>query len=41
MVGDLADRRLHPLDGGFVAFPQGSLAPEARAGSDRRHGREE
>ena len=24
-----------------MAFPQGSLAPEARAGSDRLHGREE
>ena len=40
-AGDLADRRLHPPDGGFIAFPQGSLAPQARAGSDRRHGREE
>ena len=25
-----------PPEGGFVAFPQGSLAPQARAGSDPR-----
>ena len=31
---DLDGRRLHPPDGGFVAFPQGYLAPQARAGSD-------
>ena len=30
---DLAGRRLHPPEGGFVAFPQGSLAPKARAGT--------
>ena len=32
---------LHPLGDGFFAFPQGSLAPQARAGSDPWHGREE
>jgi len=38
-------RRLHPPAGGLVAFPQGSLAPKARAGNDpppwdnRRHKR--
>ncbi len=42
---DLAGRRLHPPAGGFCAFPQGSLAPQARAGSNppprdnRRHKR--
>ncbi|MDE3261566.1 MAG: hypothetical protein OYL41_06200 [Acidobacteriota bacterium] len=42
---DLAGRRLHPPAGGLVAFPQGSLAPKARAGNDpppwdnRRHKR--
>ena len=30
----IADRRLHPPGGRFVAFPQGSIAPQARAGSD-------
>ncbi len=37
---DLAGRRLHPPEGGFVAFPQGYLAPQARAGSNPRHRRE-
>ncbi len=42
---ELAGRRLHPPAGGLVAFPQGSLAPKARAGNDpppwdnRRHKR--
>jgi len=40
-AGAVIGRRLHPLGDGFFAFPQGSLAPQARAGSDRRHGREE
>ena len=39
MAGDLANRRLHPSAGGFLAFPQGYLAPQARAGSDPDTGR--
>ena len=35
-AGAVAGRRLHPPEGGFVAFPQGSLAPQARVGSDPR-----
>ena len=30
---DPADRRLHPPVGGLVPFPQGYLAPPARAGT--------
>ena len=33
-AGDVTRRRLHPPEGGLFAFPQGSLAPQARAGSD-------
>jgi len=40
-AGDVTRRRLHPPTGGLFAFPQGSLAPQARAGSDPRHGRGE
>ncbi|MXW38466.1 MAG: hypothetical protein F4Z65_09395 [Acidobacteria bacterium] len=40
-AGDVTRRRLLPPTGGLFAFPQGSLAPQARAGSDPRHGREE
>ncbi|MDE0393247.1 MAG: hypothetical protein OYK82_00565 [Gammaproteobacteria bacterium] len=36
-AGDVAGCRLHPPPGGFLAFPQGSIAPEARAASDLRH----
>jgi len=36
---DLAGRRLHPPEGGFLAFPQGWIAPQARAGSDPDTGR--
>ena len=35
-AGDVTGRRPHPPEGGLVAFPQGSLAPQARAGSDPR-----
>ena len=35
-AGDITGRRLHPPRGGFVAFPQGYIAPQARAGSDTR-----
>ncbi len=44
-VEDRPVRRLHPPAGGLAAFPQGSLAPKARAGNDpppwdnRRHKR--
>ena len=33
-AGDVAGRRLHPPEGGEVAFPRGYIAPEARAGSN-------
>ena len=33
-AGGVTGRRLHPPGGGFMAFPQGSIAPQARAGSD-------
>ena len=39
--GDPAGRRLDPPQAGPEAFPQGSVAPEARAASDPRHGRGE
>ena len=35
-AGAVTGRRLHPPGGGFVAFPQGYIAPQARAGSDPR-----
>jgi len=33
-AGDGTGRRLHPPEGALLAFPQGSLAPQARAGND-------
>ena len=35
-VGGVAGRRPTPAAGGFGAFPQGSVAPQARAASDPR-----
>ena len=36
-AGAFTGRRLHPPGGGLLAFPQGSVAPQARAGSDPVH----
>ncbi len=38
-TGDVARRHLHPPEGGLCAFPQGYLAPKARAGNDPEHDR--
>ena len=38
-AGDVTGSRLPPPTGGLLAFPQGSLAPQARAGSDPESGK--